>query len=96
MVFRCDSNIIVKHIINDTIKALKNERKKKLNNVLEYIKEYYYQNTKNTIINNEEDKLIEEEKKRINRKILNIVPDFENNIRKYSSTSFVQEKKRND
>ena len=33
-------------------------------------------------------------KKRINRKILNIVPDFENNIRKYSSTSFVQEKKR--
>jgi hypothetical protein len=84
----------VKHIINDTIKALKNERKKKLNNVLEYIKEYYYQNTKNTIINNEESKLIEEEKKRINRKILNIVPDFENNIRKYSSTSFVQEKKR--
>ena len=94
LVFRCDSNIIVKHIINDTIKALKNERKKKLNNVLEYIKEYYYQNTKNTIINNEESKLIEEEKKRINRKILNIVPDFENNIRKYSSTSFVQEKKR--
>ena len=92
IVFRGDGDVIVKHIINDTVNTLKNERYKKLNNAFEYIKEYYINS--NNKAENDETKLIEEEKRRINLKILNIVPDLENNIRKYSSTSLVQEKKR--
>ena len=94
LVFKGDGEIIVKHVIDDTIKVLTEERKKKLNNSYKYVKEFYYQNTMNQSINNEKKKLINEEKERINSNILRIVPDFENNIRKYSSTSLIQEKKR--
>ena len=80
-------------MVDDTIKDLKKERKKKIVKAFENIKEYYYQNQFNKI-NNETDLLIIEEKRRINSQILSIVPDLENNIRKYSSTSLVQEKKR--
>ena len=93
LVFCGDADIIVKHVVDDTIKDLKKERKKKIVKAFENIKEYYYQNQFNKI-NNETDLLIIEEKRRINSQILSIVPDLENNIRKYSSTSLVQEKKR--
>ena len=69
-----------------------NNRKNNLNNAQKYIKEYYYQN--NNKLNEEENQLICFEKKRIKINILNIVPDFEDNIRKYSNTSLVQEKLR--
>ena len=92
LIFRGNGDAIVKHIINDTIGILINNRKNKLNTAQKYIKEYYYQN--NNKLNEEENKLIFFEKKRIKINILNIVPDFENNIRKYSNTSLVQEKLR--
>ena len=90
LIFRGNGEIIVKHIINDTIESLINNRKKKIKNSQKYIKEYYYQN--NNKFNEEENQLIFLEKKRIKINILNIVPDFENNIRKYSNTSLNQEK----
>ena len=93
IVFKGDGNVIVKNIINDTINSFKNSRNKKINNAFEYIKEYYFQNiTSKTNI--KERKLIEQERGTINSRIFTIVPDLENNIRKYSSTSLVQEKKR--
>ena len=92
LIFRGNGEMIVKHIINDTIETLINRRKNRLNNPEKIIKEYYYQN--NNKLNKEENQLMDVERKKIRLSILNIVPDFENNIRKYSNTSLVQEKLR--
>ena len=92
LIFRGNGKLIVKHIINDTIETLINRRKIRLNNPQKIIKEYYYQN--NNKLNKEENQLMDVERKKIRLSILNIVPDFENNIRKYSNTSLVQEKLR--
>ena len=86
-----DISKIIKHIIDDTIKCFKLKRNNK-NIDKYYIKEYYheYKNKNNTI----ENKLIFEEKRKINEKLLIIIPNLETQIRKYSSTSLIQEKKR--
>ena len=93
IIFRGDPEIIVKHIINDTFNELIDEIYTNINNDFEFIKEYYKKSFANRAVY-EENQLIKKEKDRINLKILTIVPDLENNIRKYSSTSLNQEKKR--
>ena len=94
IVFNGDIQTIIKHIIDDTIKLFKIKRNNSKNGK-SYIQEIYneYKNKKN-IHNITENKLILNEKKKINEKLLNIIPFLETQIRKYSSTSLIQEKKR--
>ena len=94
IVFNGDIQKIIKHIIDDTIKLFKIKRNNN-KNIKNYIQEFYneYKNKKN-IHNITENKLILNEKKKINEKLLNIIPFLETQIRKYSSTSLIQEKKR--
>ena len=92
VVFRGDVSRIIKHIINDTIKSFKIKRDNKTHKDRKnYIKEYYVKNKEK---NDTQNQLIKNENKKINEKILNIIPYLENKIRKYSSTSLIQEKKR--
>ena len=91
LVFNGDITNIIKHIIDDTIKIIENERNINKINDPKYIIEFnkYIKNIKNN-----ENVLLKEENKKINEKILNIIPFLENEIIKYSSTSLIQEKKR--
>ena len=84
-----DMSTIIRHIIKDTIKAFLNERNSKRgnNNIKEFNK--YIKNDKKN-----ENKLIKEENRKINEKILSIAPLLEEQIRKYSFTSLIQEKRR--
>ena len=93
IIFRGNPESIVKHIIYDTFNSLIDEIYHNINITFEYIKEYYKKSFLNRAVY-EENQLIKREIDRINLKILTIVPDLENNIRKYSSTSLIQENKR--
>ena len=89
IIFDADIPKIIKYIIDDTIKMFKIERNKKDNksNIIEFNK--YNLNNKN-----DENKIMKEENRKINEKILNLIPFLENQIRKYSNTSLIQEKRR--
>ena len=93
IVFAGDIPKIIKHIIDDTIKCFKLKRENKnIEHKYYYIKEFYnaYRDKNNKI----ENKLVYDEKRKINDKLLIIIPNLEAQIRKYSSTSLIQEKKR--
>ena len=85
-----DIENIIKHIIHDTINIFKCKRNDKETNKENYIKEFFNKPENKDAQN----KLIIEEKKKINEKILNIIPFLETQIIKYSSTSLIQEKNR--
>ena len=91
LIFNGDITNIIKHIIDDTIKLIGNERNISKINDPNYIKEF---NKYNRTTKDDENLLLKEEIKKINEKILNIVPFLENEIIKYSSTSLIQEKRR--
>ena len=94
IIFDGDVQKIIKHIIDDTIKLFKIKRNNN-KDTKNYIKEFYnkYKDT-NNLHNITENKLIINENKKINEKLLDIIPFLETQIRKYSSTSLIQEKKR--
>ena len=95
IVFNGDIQKIIKHIIDDTIKLFKFKRNNHNKVTRNYIQEFYnkYRGKKNAY-NIAENKLIITEKKKVNEKLLKIIPFFETQIRKYSSTSLIKEKKR--
>ena len=88
IIFNGDISKIIKNIIDDTIKLFKKVRCYKKEN---YIKEFYYKNNENI---NKQNQLIIKENNKIKEKILNIIPIIETQIKKYSSTSLIHEKKR--
>ena len=85
-----DIEKIIKSIIDDTIKLFKIKRNNNKKNNENYIREFFNKSENNCSKN----KLIIEEKKKINEKILSIIPFLETQIRKYSNTSLIQEKNR--
>ena len=102
-----DSTKLKRHIINSTIIYYIEEKRKKyineklvvrfknINDNINFFYElqlFYNYDDVNKEKNNNIDKKIKSESSRINNVINNLIPFFENQIKKYSNTSFLQEK----
>ena len=102
-----DSTKLKRHIINSTIIYYIEEKRKKyineklvvrfknINDNINFFYElqlFYNYEDVNKEKNNNIDKKIKSESSRINNVINNLIPFFENQIKKYSNTSFLQEK----
>ena len=89
--FKGDEEVILKHAFQHSLIYYRNQRiqikVEDLKSLYKY-QSYYNDLDNKTIINNTK------ERKRINKNIKKLIPFFESQIKKYSNTSFLSEKKR--
>ena len=87
--FNNNTSNIIEHIINDTMKEIKNYRNYRNENQNNII-EYYNANNGNR---QKENELINAENEKINQIISSIIPIIEKEIKKYSSSSLFNTRK---
>ena len=86
-VFRGESNIITKHLFDDALKRVKEERKYNFGFKTNYKNSY---NNNNFFVGN----CPTDEKLRINKVIKRLLPSYETQIKNYANEEFLNEKKR--